>query len=295
MLFDVLEGTWRFIATVLVSACFGAGRGAATAAPSRPSGGPAAPSDSGRGPAKAGAGEETRPGFDAMLEFYRRTRTRDGLALGAWRELARTAARAFGDRDDRDDRDNPFASMAREVVEVKLSRNQTFETLSNLMQAERNAFAHGHYNEARAAADLPEFEQMTRTLLRALRPLCAWTLVTVEKTEPDLYGELQTVEFIDHTGPFVSGTRRKIGLNSPVRLANVVYLARFREGLVLPLEPMVRRMLHEESFDLYWMDHLPRAGPCHHSAVVVGRALKAPCELRRLPPLLRSLMERAES
>jgi signal transduction histidine kinase len=167
------------------------------------------------------------------------------------------------------------------------------ETLSNLMQAERNAFAHGHYNEARASADLPEFEQMTRTLLRALRPLCAWTLVTVEKTEPDLYGELQAVEFIDHTGPFVSGTRRKIGLNSPVRLANVVYLARFREGMVLPLDPMIRRVLHEDRFDLYWMDHLPRAGSCHLSPVVAGGTLKVPCDVRRLPPLMRALIERA--
>jgi LPXTG-site transpeptidase (sortase) family protein len=30
---------------------------------------------------------------------------------------------------------------------------------------------------------------------------------------------VQTVEFIDHTGPFNTGTRRRIGLNSPVRLA----------------------------------------------------------------------------
>jgi hypothetical protein len=179
------------------------------------------------------------------------------------------------------------------VLDVKLTHNQTFETLSNLMQAERNAFAHGHYNEARAAADLPEFEQMTRALLRALRPLCAWTLVTVEKTEPDLYGELQTVEFVDHTGPFVTGTRRKIGLNSPVRLANVVYLARFREGLVLPLDPMMRRLLHEDQVDLYWMDHLPRAGSCHMSAVVAGRTAKVACDARRLPPLMRTFIEQA--
>ncbi|WP_044986332.1 hypothetical protein [Sorangium cellulosum] len=271
MLFDVLEGTWRFIATVLVSAFFSGG---------------SAPPGSGRGGGAgggAGAGGPP-PGWGAVLDFYGRTRTRDGLALGAWRELARTAARAFGDRDD------PIGSMAREVLDVKLSHNQTFETLSNLMQAERNQFAHGHYTEARAAADLPDFEQMTRALLRAQRPLCAWTLVTVEKTEPDLYGDLQTVEFIDHTGPFASGTRRRIGLNSPVRLSNVVYLARFREGLMLPLDPMVRRMLHEDRFDLYWMDHLPRQGVCQMSAVVAGRAVKAPCDARRMPPLLRAMV-----
>jgi serine/threonine protein kinase len=262
MLFDVLEGTWRFIATVLLSAYFAC----------RPSEG----------------GGETVPGFDAMLELFRRNVTRDGFALGTWREIARTAAKAFDGRDD------PIGALVRDVLGVRLSQNQTFETLSNLMQVERNGFAHGHYNEARAAADLPEFEQMTRTLLRALRPLCVWTLVTVEKTEPDLYGELQTVEFIDHTGPFNTGTRRRLGLNSPVRLANVAYLARWREGLVLPLEPFMRRVAHEERFDLYWMDHLPRAGTCQMSSSVGGPAIKVPCDVRRLPPLLRLLLERAQ-
>jgi len=257
MLFDVLEGTWRFIAGVLVSAWFA------------------------RRPPAPG---EPIPGLEAMTEFHRRHGTREGYALGTWRELARTAARAFEDKGD------PIGAVARDVLSVKLGSNQTFETLSNLMQVERNGFAHGHYNEARAAADLPEFEQMTRTLLRALRPLCAWTLVTVEKTEPDLYGELQMVEFIDHTGPFNTGTRRRIGLNSPVRLANVVYLARWREGLVLPLEPMVRRIAHEDKFDLYWMDHLPRIGPCQMSSAVGASSLKVTLDARRLPPVLRSFL-----
>ena len=262
MLFDVLEGTWRFIGAVLLSAYFA------------------------RRPAESG---EPAPGFDAMVELYRRNMTRDGYALGTWREIARTAAKGFEKHDD------PIGALVRDVLGVRLSQNQTFDTLSNLMQVERNSFAHGHYNEARAAADLPEFEQMTRTLLRALRPLCAWTLVTVEKTEPDLYGELQSVEFIDHTGSFNTGTRRKLGLNSPVRLANVAYLARWREGLVLPLDPFIRRMAHEDKFDLYWMEHLPRAGTCLMSSVVGGPSIKVPGDIRRLPPLLRLAVERAQA
>ena len=261
ILFDVLEGTWRFIATVLVSAFF----------------------------SKRVNPGETPTGFEQMLDFYKRAGSRDGLSLGTWRELARFAARGFEGKGD------PIGALAKDVLDVKLGHNQTFETLSNLMQVERNSFAHGHYNEAKAGADLPEFEQMTRTLLRALRPLAAWTLVTVERTEPDLYGELQTVEFIDHTGPFNTGTRRRIGLNSPVRLANVVYLARWREGLVLPLDPFVRRVVQEDRFDLYWMDHLPRAGICHMSSAVGGPVIKQPIDVRRLPPLLRMLIERASA
>lgn len=255
MLFDVLEGAWRFIATTLAAAYF----------------------------AKRGPNGENPAGYEQMADFYKRVGTRDGYALGTWRELARLAARGFEDRTD------PVGALARDVLEVRLAENQTFETLSNLLHAERNSFAHGHYTEARAAKDLPEFEQMTRAFLRALRPLGAWSLVTVEKTEPDLYGEAQTVEFIDHTGASQQGTRRRIGLNSPIRLANVTYLARWREGLLVPLEPLVRRISHRESFELFFMDHMPRAGSCMMSLAVGGTSIKVPCDVRRLPPVLRAL------
>ncbi len=254
MLFDVLEGTWRFIAVVLASAYFAK-----------------ASSDD--------AGKDHQP----IKAFHERVKTRGGLPLGNWRELARLAAKGFAGATD------PIGVLARELLDVKLTPNQTFDTLSNLMHSERNSFAHGHYNEARAAADVQAFEQMTRTFLRALRPLSAWTLVTVRRTEPDLYGELQTVEFIDHTGPYATGTRRRIGFNSPMRLANVVYLARWRDGLVLPLEPFVRRIASEDRFGLYWMDHLPRGGSCNMSSVVTGEPVASSCDPRRLPPLLRSL------
>jgi len=260
MLFDVLEGTWRFIAAVLAAAYFAKS-------------------------AQPGPGESSD--VDALREiraFHQRVKTRAGLPLGSWRELARLAAKSFQGRSD------PIGALARELLGVKLSQNQTFDTLSNLLHSERNNFAHGHYNEARAAGDVREFEQMTRTFLRALRPLCAWTLVTVQRTEPDLYGESQTVEFIDHTGPYSTGARRRIGFNSPMRLANVVYLARWRDGLVLPLEPFLRRLSNNDRFDLYWMDHVPRAGPCNMSAVVSGEPVQSACDPRRLPPLLRSLL-----
>jgi hypothetical protein len=254
MLFDVLEGTWRFMAAVLCSAFL------------------------------SSPGEGHPQAMASLQDFLKRNGTRDGYALGTWRELARYAALGLEGRSD------PVATMAREVLGVKLTENQTFDTLSNLLQAERNSFAHGQYNEARAEADLAEFEQMTRALLRALRPLSLWTLVTVERTEPDMYGEQQTVEFIDHTGPSPTGVRRRIGLMSNLRLANVTYLARWREGLVLPMEPFLRRLPIADRFDLYWMDHLPRAGSCVMSAVVFGNATKSPCDPKRLPPLMRRLL-----
>ena len=251
MLFDVLEGTWRFIAVVLAAAYF----------------------------AKADQDAE----HASVRSYHDRVKTRAGLPLGNWRELARICAKSFEGKRDL------IGRLAAELLGVKLTPNQTFDTLSNLMHAERNQFAHGHYSEAKATGDVAEFEQMTRTFLRALRPLCAWTLVTVQRTEPDLYGESQTVEFIDHTGPYATGARRRIGFTSPVRLANVVYLARWRDGLVLPLEPFVRRLVNDDRFGLYWMDHLPRAGTCGMTEVVSGESVQSACDLRRLPPLLRQL------
>ncbi len=250
MLFDVLEGAWRFIAIVLLSAYF----------------------------AKGGGDEH-----GAMAALFEKHRTRTGLPLGAWRELARVAMKAFDGKDD------PIGTLARQLLEVNVGENQTFDTLSNLMHAERNAFAHGHYGEARAAHDVREFEQMTRSFLRALRPLCAWTLVTVQRTEPDLFGESQTVEFVDHTGPHAAGARRRFGFASTLRLANVVYLARWRDGLVLPLEPFLRRVTSDGRFDLAWLEHLPRAGQLTMSATVSGSVVPTTVELRRLPPLLREL------
>ncbi|MFO0555324.1 MAG: hypothetical protein U0271_43510 [Polyangiaceae bacterium] len=254
MLFDVLEGTWRFMAAVICSAYLW------------------------------GTEEANPQAAQSLTEFLKRNATRDGYPLGTWREATRHAATGLQGRKD------AIATMARDVMEVKLSENQTFDTLSNLLQAERNAFAHGQYTEANAATDLPEFEQVTRTLLRALRPLSLWTLVTVERTEPDMYGEQQMVEFIDHTGPSPAGVRRRLGLMSAIRLANVTYLARWREGIVLPLEPMVRRVATGDRFDLYWMDHLPRPGQCTVSAVSGGQTMKSPCDPRRLPPQLRKLL-----
>jgi len=253
MLFDVLEGTWRLLAVVVASAVF------------------------------ASPGELPRANTAALGDFIRRNATRDAYPLGTWRELARLAAAALEGRTD------PIATMAKDVLGVRLTESATFDQLSNLLQAERNQFAHGQYTEASAEQDLPEFEQMTRTLLRALRPLSVWTLVTVEQTEPDMYGEQQWVEYVDHTGPSPLGVRRRIGFVSSVRLGNVSYLARFREGLVLPLEPLIRRLPTGDRFDLYFMDHLPRAGNCTMSGVVGGVTQKSSCEARRLPPQLAKL------
>ncbi|HEU4539099.1 MAG TPA: hypothetical protein VFS00_33490 [Polyangiaceae bacterium] len=258
LLFDVLEGAWRLVASALAAAYFVA-------------------------PGPAGGEAE---GFDELVAFARANATRDAYPLGLWRELARIAARGFGRADD------PVGAMARELLRIRDEGQETLEALGNQLHPLRNRFAHNVYPEARALQDLPAFERTTREFLRALRPLRAWTLVTVEKSEPDLYGESQTVEYVDHTGPSAGGTRRRIVLKSIVRLAHVVYFVRWRDGLAIPLEPFVRRRPRGHAFDLFWLTHLPRPGACAYQAVVDGSPLSLEVEERRLAPRLRELLRR---
>lgn len=255
LLFDVLEGAWRFVAVTLAAAYL---------APTTETAQPA--------------------GWDELAGFARGMVTRGAYPLGKWRELARLVAKGLGTRDD------PMGRMARELLRVRHAESETLEQLANQLHPLRNQFAHTTYPEARARQDLAAFEQSTRELLRALRPLAAWTLVTIERADPDPYGDTQRVEYVDHTGPAATGTRRRVGLKSPVRLASVVYVARLREGLVVPLEPFVRRVARGHSFDLVWIQHLPRAGACSYAGVVDGEELTLELDERRMSPLLRALV-----
>jgi hypothetical protein len=252
LLFDVLEGAWRFVALVLAAAHLG-----------QPS-------------------SEADPD---LARFVHEQRTRTAYPLGKWRELARLAARGFPRVWE------PMGRLAESLL-GRGNESDSIEALANELHPLRNKFAHGVYSEARARADLAGFETTVKSFLRALRPLSGWTLITVERTEPDLYGDTQIVDYVDHTGPFAQGTRRRVVLITSVRLANISYFARLREGLFVPLEPFVRRVPQGEGRDgheLLWSDHLPRVGPCSYSPVVSGPQLTLLVDARRLPPRLRDL------
>lgn len=255
LLFDVLEGAWRMVASVLAAAYLGA----------------PVPIDG-----------SSPPGFDELQAFARGTSTRAAYPLGKWRELARIVAHGFTG-------DDPIGQMAHELLRARTTGNETLEALANQIHPLRNRFAHNVYSEAQAQRDLPVFEQVARAVLRSLRPLAAWSLVTIERTEHDLYGEVQSVEYVDHTGPSEAGVRRRVGLKSDVRLAPVVYLVRWREGLFLPLEPFLRRRARGNAFDLFWIHHLPRAGACSYGAVLTGEEATFDIEERRMPPRARLL------
>lgn len=257
LLFDVLEGAWRLVAALLAAAYFSPRPGDAAPLP------------------------------DDLIVFARASATRHAYPLGKWRELARLMARELAPQQD------VLGQLARELLRVRQG-DETLEALANQLHPLRNQFAHNVYPEARAQRDLPAFEQATREFLRALRPLTSWTLVTVEKSDPDLYADTQMVEYIDHTGAAEGGARRRVGFKSAVRLAHVVYLTRWRDGLVLPLEPFLRRRPRGNSFDLFWAQHLPRPGATSFAAVVDGDEIVSDIDERRLPPRLRELLAAAQ-
>jgi hypothetical protein len=249
LLFDVLEGSWRFLALVLAAAHLGQ------------------------------AGAEIDP---ELSRFVQEQRTRSAYPLGKWRELARLSARGFPRAWE------PMGRLA-EALLGHGTESASIEALANELHPLRNQFAHGVYSETRARADLATFEATTKSFLRALRPLTGWTLITVERTEPDLYGDTQIIDYIDHTGPFAQGTRRRVGLMTSVRLANITYFARLREGLFVPLEPFVRRVPAGDGHELLWCEHLPRIGASAYAPVVSGPRVTLQVEGRRLPPRLRAL------
>ncbi|MCS6900663.1 MAG: hypothetical protein RMJ98_13585 [Myxococcales bacterium] len=254
LLFDVLEGAWRMVASLLVAAYFS----------HRPE-------------------ANGTPFPEDLITFAKSLATRHAYPLGKWRELARLMARELAAHNDM------LGQLARELLRLRQG-NETLEALANQLHPLRNQFAHNVYPEARAQRDLPFFEQVTREFLRALHPLSAWTLVTVEKAEPDLYADTQMVEYIDHTGPSEGGIRRRVGFKSSIRLAHVVYLTRWRDGLVVPLEPFLRRRPRNNTFDLFWAHHLPRPGSTTFASVITGDEVVEDVDERRLPPRLRDLL-----
>jgi hypothetical protein len=70
----------------------------------------------------------------------------------------------------------------------------------------------------------------------------------------------------------------------------VVYLTRWRDGLVVPLEPFLRRRPRGNAFDLFWAQHLPRPGVTQFASVISGDEAPGDIDERRLPPRLRDLL-----
>jgi serine/threonine protein kinase len=120
-------------------------------------------------------------------------------------------------------------------------------------------------------ARVRELDLAVRALLGALRPLRGWTLISVDRVVArDPMGEHETVYYIDHTGSYPAGTARSVALMKSLRMGPFVYLARFGDGLVVPLEPLMRRRYCKETArsELFWITDAPR-GPGRYGFAAV--------------------------
>jgi Effector-associated domain 5 len=128
-------------------------------------------------------------------------------------------------------------------------------------------------------------------LVTALGALRGWALVAVERVDRlDEDRDAETVTYRDYTGSFELGAPRRVTLLSGKRISPVVYLARFAEGIVVPLDPFARRRLcptcgAEELF--FAEEFIATPGRHTYRSVHRGHTLDDEVRLRDIPAALR--------
>jgi hypothetical protein len=139
--------------------------------------------------------------------------------------------------------------------------------------------------------EAPSIRPVLDALVTDLGALRGWALVAVDRSDvldPDR--DAETVSYIDYTGSFELGAPRRVTLLSGRRIGRFVYLARFAEGIVVPLEPFARRRLCPTCGveELFWADELITT-PGHHAyrSVHRGHTLDDEVRPRDVPLALR--------
>lgn len=135
--------------------------------------------------------------------------------------------------------------------------------------------------------EIDDLEDAVSQMLAALRPLRGWTLVGVENAKAvDLAGDSQQVHYFDYTGAHDQGIPRKLILTMDRRFGRRVYWTRFTEGIVVPLEPFIRR-LHCSicgQDKLFWSSQLiTQPGIHEYCGIASGHSLEESVNPRQLP------------
>jgi SIR2-like domain len=133
-------------------------------------------------------------------------------------------------------------------------------------------------------------------LVSDLGALRGWALVAVDRTDfldPDR--DAETVSYIDYTGSFELGAPRQVTLLSGGKIRRFVYLARFAEGIIVPLDPFARRRLCPTCGveELFWAEpFITTPGRHAYRSVHRGHVLEDEVQLRDIPPALRGAAPR---
>ncbi|MCA9679001.1 MAG: hypothetical protein KC464_28480, partial [Myxococcales bacterium] len=134
----------------------------------------------------------------------------------------------------------------------------------------------GQSTAASMSRGADKLERAVADLLGALRPLRGWTLVHVERVDRvDVFGDCETVHYVDYTGTYDRGTPRQVTLVKDLRMGPFVYLARLAEGIVVPLEPHLRQRVDPDTGapGLYWAAQPIAAPGAHRFEAVLGDAV----------------------
>jgi hypothetical protein len=113
--------------------------------------------------------------------------------------------------------------------------------------------------------NVARLESVVTDMIRALRPLRGWSLVAVDRVDRvDVFGDCETVHYVDYTGTYERGTPRQLTLIKDLRMGPFVYFTRFAEGIVVPLEPHLRQRPDATGAPaLFWAEK-PIAEPGQH-------------------------------
>jgi hypothetical protein len=134
---------------------------------------------------------------------------------------------------------------------------------------------------------LTALEGAVTELAGALRPLRGWTLVAVERVDRlGAFGDCESVSYVDYTGTYERGTPRQVTIIKDLRIGPFVYLTRFAEGIVVPLEPHLRRRLCPETGaeELHWAEALVREPGTHrYRTVIHGHLLEDEVNSKQIP------------
>jgi hypothetical protein len=144
---------------------------------------------------------------------------------------------------------------------------------------------------ASTAASMPRgvdrLERAVADLLAALRPLRGWTLVHVDRVDRvDVFGDCETVHYVDYTGTYERGTPRQVTLVKDLRMGPFAYLARLAEGIVVPLEPHLRQRDDATTGHpgLYWADApITRPGEHRFTHVLSGASISDEVTAKQIP------------
>jgi hypothetical protein len=149
----------------------------------------------------------------------------------------------------------------------------------------------GSASMSMASKDLPALALAVGDLVLALRPLRGWTLISVVRVDRvDVFGDCETVHYVDYTGTYQQGTMRQVTLIKDLRMGPFVYLARLAEGIVVPLEPHLRRRpcMETGGEELFWAEQ-PITAPGGHRyvSVIHGHVLDDDVTEKQIPRGLR--------